>query len=630
MSAILKIRIPFYERVVGNGSDGLATFYLASDPKYKPEIGQKVIITHTDVSPGSGLLTLLKSISTNAVLGKFQYPDSNNAAASVLTDGYTNFFTISYNDTRFSNFGAGNCTGYIEYDIAEAKSTYSVLKPIESAVIINESIPFDLQDGIANLTNMVSGATYPDYFLKGMLVKRQDTNTVFANLMKSLNLPVSSEEMKKYTRSPLGQLTETTSATPDVIKNNIKYNWTAWASYATTTEVLSVHPTTGWTGEYYGTALQTIGSYDFDKDNKAVTPVTNDAFLIFEIPNSKYGEIIDGKSVKFTLPYYTGTTIGAQGSIGAKLGIKTYGATISELSAYGTYNKSNLNLTLDRILSEKDLTAKDIGVRPDLTETSYESNIVFLFSDAIKIPQGSNLSSWSAGYSDLLDGTRVFNTNSIEKATYDNALDECVGFVALDKGFLVITHPVIVDSYLTKIFAGTIATGGTTTANAFKTYDINGTLSLATNRGHVKTDANKMIVTIDDSNNVIWDSTQFVFSGVTGSMSVSSDIEYISYNTEKSLNVICLASSDEFFKSTNDTAKEMLGVVANSDYVSFKDGTSVTTSGVTEYTSTLYPIIITQLGIHDAQGNLLAIAKPVQPIKKYWYDIVSFNLKIRL
>ena len=33
---------------------------------------------------------------------------------------------------------------------------------------------------------------------------------------------------------------------------------------------------------------------------------------------------------------------------------------------------------------------------------------------------------------------------------------------------------------------------------------------------------------------------------------------------------------------------------------------------------------------YDADGNLLAICKPTQPIKKYWYDVISFNIKIRL
>jgi hypothetical protein len=41
-------------------------------------------------------------------------------------------------------------------------------------------------------------------------------------------------------------------------------------------------------------------------------------------------------------------------------------------------------------------------------------------------------------------------------------------------------------------------------------------------------------------------------------------------------------------------------------------------------------VVITEIGLHDAQGNLLAIAKPKEPIKKYWYDPVAFNIRIRL
>ena len=44
----------------------------------------------------------------------------------------------------------------------------------------------------------------------------------------------------------------------------------------------------------------------------------------------------------------------------------------------------------------------------------------------------------------------------------------------------------------------------------------------------------------------------------------------------------------------------------------------------------LHPIMISQIGIHDSDGNLLAICKPNQPIKKYWHDILSFNIKIRI
>jgi len=124
--------------------------------------------------------------------------------------------------------------------------------------------------------------------------------------------------------------------------------------------------------------------------------------------------------------------------------------------------------------------------------------------------------------------------------------DECIGFVALDKGFVVITHPVVVDSYFKKVFNGSISKSGTNLDNYFKSYDVNGTLATGTTRGSVMTNPNYMITTKDESNKIIWDSTQFVFTAAT--TGVTADMKFISYNTEKSLNIVCLASSDEFFK----------------------------------------------------------------------------------
>ncbi len=626
MSSILKVRIPFFRRKTNGGTDGLSTFYLSELPPYIPSINQTVMIVHTDVPTNSGLKTKLTNISTNTVPAFFQSVEQNTTQESVQqTDGFSNFMILQYEDVSFSTsqFG-GDCRGYIEYDVNPA--IYSVLKPVESVVVVNESIPFDLNDGFISVTHTVTGSTYPNNFIRGMFVKRTDTNTIFANLLKSLNLPVSDEEMKKYTRSQYGTLSPTSGTTFNTIIDGTRYIWTPLAQNAlttgATTQNLVVHPTTGWTGEYYNTVLQSIGSYDYTPTNKAALPVQNELYLIFEIPNGAYGELIDGKTVKFDLPYYTGTTSNV---VDARLGFYTYNTlTPIQLEAFGTYNKKNLTTrNLDRVLSEVDLSVKDIGIRPDLLNASaYESNVVPLFSDLIKAPTGINFNSWSSGYVDLIDGTRVFNPNSQEKAVYDYSNDECIGFVALDKGFIVVTHPKIVDSYFRNVFGGTVtktSTGSLFLAN--KNYDINGTPSTGTTRNSVKTDPAEMITTLDENLNVVWDSTQFVLDPTTGTTlsTLDANVQYISYNTEKSLNIVCLASSDEFFRSTNDTAKELFGVEPDSDFANFK----------TE-DQNLYPVTITQLGIHDAEGNLLAICKPTQPAKKYWYDVMSFNVKIRL
>ena len=618
MSAILKVRVPFYERRNGGGTDGTASFYLLTSPRYVPSVGQTITITHTDVTSDMPIYGKLKSISTNTVTGTYQGMVNNVDSASLIaSDNYPFVMRVVYDSLDFSAYG-GNCRGYIEFDV---NGNYSVLKPVETPVIVSEIVPYDLQDGLNVLTNKVTGTTYPTSFIKGMFVKRNEANSIFANTLKSLNIPVSDAEINKYTRSALGTLTIATGTTYDAIQNNVKYVWNKWVATGATTTPLVVHPTTGYTGEYYNTVLQPIGSYEFNYSNRAALPVENELYLIFEVPNSQYGEIIDGKSIKFRLPYYSGTTTGFTNKT---FGIYNYGTTPQLIELYGTYNKSGFTrgLNLDSTLSETDLSVQDLGIRPDLSSTgvtSYESNIVLLFADKILTPQGNNITTWTAGYPDLIDGVKVFNANSgIEKATYDYYSDDCVGYAVLDKGFIVITHPLLVDSYFSKVFNGALSVTGAWNTG-IKSYDVTGTLSTNLSRGKVKTNPGHMITTTDSSSRVLWESSQFVFTGITGFSTMTTDVEYLSYNTEKSLNIVCLASSNEFFKSTNDTAKELLNVTNDTDYANFNSGSS-----------NLYPVMITSLGIHDANGNLLAICKPSQPIPKYWYDIVSFNVKIRL
>ena len=347
MSSILKVRVPFFERRNGGGTDGTASFYFPSQPAYTPTVGQTVTITHTDVTTDMPLYNKLKTISTNTVTATYQgLINKVDAVSLAAADNYAYEMRLVYDSLDFSSY-AGSCRGYIEYDV---NSTYSVLKPVETPVVVSELVPFDLEEGLNTLTNKVTGSTYPTNFIKGMFVKRNEANSVFANLLKSLNIPVSDAEIKKYTRSALGTLTTATGTTYDVIQNTVKKKWTAWTSTGATTTPLVVHPVTGFTGEYYNTVLQGIGSYEFNPTNKAALPVLNELYLIFEIPNSTYGEIIDGKTIKFRLPYYTGTTTGLTNKT---FGYYTYGTVPTQLTMYGTYNNSGLvrGLNLDNTCS---------------------------------------------------------------------------------------------------------------------------------------------------------------------------------------------------------------------------------------------------------------------------------------
>jgi len=641
LNGLLKIRIPYFRRLVGNTGDGIATFYIASEPAYLPGLNDTVLITHTEIPPANsgGLINKLSNLSTNTVAGLFQgFSTTSNAVLINQTDTYSNYFTVTYTDSTFSlQLSAGDCRGYIEYYVSPAN--YSILKPIEAAVVVNESVPYDNIDGYNNLYGSpaaFTGATtnvMPMFF-----VERQATNSIFANLLKSLNLPVSDAELNKYSRTNLGYLTQATSTQiPTVYKSNTAYYWNELLTDTLPSGVLATdlitNPVSGDTGEYYNTVLQTIGANNFVQTAYSKLPVPNDLFLILDIKPNQYGAIIDGKSIQLTLPYWTGAT--STSYIKQYLGINSsYSTTQTTISLYGTYNNSNLNIAggLDNVLSELDLSLKDLGEPIDLSQpvSNYESNVVLLFSDIIKKPSLNTLGSWSDGHSDVIDGEKVFTPNAQVKNTYNYFNDTCVGVAYLDKGFIVITHPTIVDSVFINAFNGAITTGGTP-SQPLKVYDMYGNVarSSAINRTgssnygiRTYTGSTNFIFNRDNSNYVQWENTEFVYTGkTTGNHKPTTPyMEFLSYNYEKSLNIVCLASSDEFYKSTNDTAKELMSLDNSTDYASFNSTVN----------QSLMPVVITQLGIHDAQGNLLAVCKPTQPIQKYWYDVVSFNVRIRL
>jgi hypothetical protein len=191
-----------------------------------------------------------------------------------------------------------------------------------------------------------------------------------------------------------------------------------------------------------------------------------------------------------------------------------------------------------------------------------------------------------------MDGEKVYNpTSTYKKLFYDFYADIPVGIAYLDRGFAVITHPAIVN-----------AVYGDYTGSTYNN------VSYAAN----------IIVTRDEFGNINRDNSQFLFksSYVTGNTAFA---EFLSYTTEKSMNVVCLASTNEFFRTTNITAKVLTNSL-DQDYAEFKDPVS----------GNLYPIVITEIGLHDAAGNLLAIVKPRVPIKKFWFDVCAFTIKVRL
>lgn len=149
----------------------------------------------------------------------------------------------------------------------------------------------------------------------------------------------------------------------------------------------------------------------------ALSTLNNDKNLVLSIDNDEYGELIDGKSIL--------------------LNLSTSGGT--EYNIYGTY-QNNLTPKETQDAKLKEATNKSVLIN---------NNIIFLFSDSIKKPNGDATKTWATGYGMTkpysVNRKELFNIT--ENTATATVKDECVGVAYLDKGIIVLTHPTIVDTY---------------------------------------------------------------------------------------------------------------------------------------------------------------------------------------
>lgn len=552
MSKALRYKLKFHKRTITNDGSGLVTLFLSKKPDYLPEVGDNILIRHTELPSGSsGIKNKITNISTNAAIAEFNeyIEDFDNQS---INDNYTYFIVVKYKDLDYANnTGGGNTKGYIEYEVNP--TNIEALKSVESSVIVTDVVPYDDSDGFNSISGITNGPSQTSTKITPfMFVERGQTNTTFSNLYSAFNIPLTNSEAEYFTQSKLGDLIE--SSTGEFLINGIKYNWVENHPNGNTT-----HPTSGNTGPFYNNAYQYLA---VENNTAASAPIIDvvSRILVIEIPNNEYGEIIDGKSIKLTLP--------------SSGGISTY-------TIYSAYKKNTTKYNsdgLDSFLSENDYNAgyfnNDVNLSADEDLDSFESNVALLFADDIKKPLGNSGKSWATGWLELINGEKVYSPSaSVKKEFFDFEQDQPVGIAYLDKGFVVITNQTIVDGFYAELSS---ASG--TAANLI-------------------------------------DGQYLMSSGYGGTLPT---MEYLSYNTNKSLNIVCVASSDEFFRSLNETAKELTNEV-DKVYADLKSGGSSS-----------YPARITEVGLYDENGELLALCKPNKAIDKLWFDIIPMNIKIRL
>lgn len=290
--------------------------------------------------------------------------------------------------------------------------------------------------------------------------------------------------------------------------------------------------------------------------------INRDKIVVVPIPKQNYSELIDGRSMTIDVPQYSGGT-----AISAK--------TIYS-STYTTLTKTDSNAILG-------------------------SNIAFLFSDEINRPytgrtnsgqfSNSGNTTWGDGlnyterpaavsYADL--GTLDINTDSRPWTSVNLAngvpqnyptntnqgynYDIPVGFVALDKGFIVFTHPAIVNSMPWAL-------------------------------GQVQT---------TNTPNTTSGTTNIYFSATP-----TSNLSYIDISINYKTTVVCLALPQEFYFSNNPSW----------DFV-------YNYNELLNQTNGFESVYVTEVGMYNRINELVAVAKLSEPLEKTYTNIINFTLNI--
>jgi hypothetical protein len=311
-------------------------------------------------------------------LGREKLLTNNNSVFShfMLGDSDANYYTSEILPSGTIPVNSGNLafiSGSSNDNIAEGVGVNSKLYVTVSP---RYRKPVERNSSAINPTlREVGETTASGGNLSYITISKSATNSEFTNLFQSLSLPLNSKQIYNFT----------TRLTVDQ----------GWAD----------------------TSFTSLGASNV---------------LLAVIDNDSFGEMVNGQSIKMTLPVYTGYTTG-----GTPTGVTTY-------TLYSTFPKAKQN---NAVL---DFQYKDTSIYPQALFGN-QINVGYLVSDDIQRPNNDPTKSWSTGYDSYKPFSQgdkeTINVQSVTSTGID--ADKVVGVVYLDKGIIAITDPTIVDNIAT-------------------------------------------------------------------------------------------------------------------------------------------------------------------------------------
>jgi hypothetical protein len=311
-------------------------------------------------------------------LGREEILKKNNSIFShfILGDSDANYYTSEPLPTGTVPVNSGNLAN-IASGVGVNSKLYRTISPRTQKKVAPNSTT------ITPITRQIGETTVSGSNLTYLTISKSATTSEFTNLFRSLSLPLNRANIYNFT----------TALTVD--------------------------------GGWSETPFSSLG---------------NSNVLLSVIDNDQYGELIDGKSIKMTLPVYTGYTSG-----GTPTGATTY-------TLYSTFPKTKKPNTVI------DSQYKDTSIYPN-SLFGNQINVSYLVSDDIQKPNNDATKSWSTGYDSYKPfsqgGKETINVETIASTGINS--DKIAGVAYLDKGIIAITDQTIVDNIATN-FSGDPAT----------------------------------------------------------------------------------------------------------------------------------------------------------------------------
>jgi len=287
-----------------------------------------------------------------------------------------------------------------------------------------------------------------------------------------------------------------------------------------------------------------------------------DKIVIAPIPKEYYNEIIDGRSITIKVPQLSGTT-----GMSAKTIVS---------STYSTLQKKDSDIFLGTNLSF--LFCDEINLpytgTTNSAGSSHSTNTTWNVSPYTNRPAAVPYSDLNpsidintdkrpySGINFATPVTSTYPTSTNQGYNYDIP----VGFVCLDKGFIIFTHPDIVNS--------------------------------------VPWGQGQELYT--NNANVLSGMTDIYFSSST-----NSEATFVDINVNFKTSVICIGLPNEFY-FTNNPSWDL-----EKNVQEFNNGTN-----------NFDPLGITEVGLYNSKNELIAIAKLSEPVEKTYTNLLTFNLDI--